>query len=292
MTKDAFAQRLREGLLIADGATGSCLMAAGMPRGVPTVRWIETHPDVLVQLQRDYIRAGAQLIYAHTFHSNRICFEQLGLSCSVGDSVRAMVALSREAASGTAALVAGNLGSAGVPPEPYGPLTYERMLDCYTEQIEALAGAGVDLLAAETLLAAEEALALLDAAAGCGLPVICTMTVEADGALLFGGNIFDAAADLEAMGAAAVGINCSVGPDQLESVVRTLCSRVSVPVAVKPNAGMPELTETGDAVYPMGPEAFAAHMCRLRDAGAEILGGCCGTTPDYIRALCAALANQ
>lgn len=292
MTKDAFAQRLREGLLIADGATGSCLMAAGMPRGVPTVRWIETHPDVLVQLQRDYIRAGAQLIYAPTFHSNRICFEQLGLSCSVGDSVRAMVALSREAAAGTAALVAGNLGSAGVPPEPYGPLTYERMLDCYTEQIEALAGAGVDLLAAETLLAAEEALALLDAAAGCGLPVICTMTVEADGALLFGGNIFDAAADLEAMGAAAVGINCSVGPDQLESVVRTLCSRVSVPVAVKPNAGMPELTETGDAVYPMGPEAFAAHMCRLRDAGAEILGGCCGTTPDYIRALCAALAKR
>ena len=148
----------------------------------------------------------------------------------------------------------------------------------------------MDLIVAETLLTTDEAMAILDAAAGvCALPVLCSLTIEADGSLLFGGNIFDAAADLESMGAAAVGVNCSVGPDQLESVIAGIADRVSVPVIAKPNAGMPEIQDDGRAVYSMDAVSFARHMRRLRDAGASVLGGCCGTTPDYIRAMCAAL---
>ena len=154
------------------------------------------------------------------------------------------------------------------------------------EAITALKRAGVDYIAAETLMTVEEATAILDAAnAVTDLPVVVSMTIEADGGLLFGGNIFDACEQLEAMGAAAVGINCAVGPDQLTSIIRTLRERVTVPIIAKPNAGMPEINDQGVAVYSMGPEVFGQHMVALRDAGASLLGGCCGTNPEYIRAM-------
>ena len=203
--------------------------------------------------------------------------------------MHSLVSLSREAA-GDRALVAGDISTTGKLPAPYGPATYDLLLSCYTEAIAALSDAGADLLVAETLLTTDEATAILDAAASvCGLPVLCSMTIEADGSLLFGGNIFDAAADLEAMGASAVGINCSVGPDQLESVVAAIADRVCIPVIAKPNAGMPEIREDGAAIYSMDADTFARHMKKLHDAGASILGGCCGTTPEYIRATCALL---
>ena len=115
-------------------------------------------------------------------------------------------------------------------------------------------------------------------------------TIEADGSLFFGGTIYDAVEELEAMGAAAVGCNCSIGPDQLEAVISGIRKRVSIPVIAKPNAGMPVISETGEAVYHMGPSEFARHMAVLRRAGASILGGCCGTTPEFIRELKKALA--
>lgn len=292
MTKEEFHSRLSQGPLIVDGATGTNLMTAGMPHGVSTEAWVLDHPEVLIQLQRDYVSAGSHAVYAPTFRANRIALDAMGLHTPVGPLVEQLVALSHQAVQGTDALVAGDLGTSGVLPAPYGPLTYEAMLEAYTEQISALARAGVDFLAAETLMTADEALALLDGAASCcDLPVLCTMTVEADGSLLFGGNVFDAAADLEAMGADAVGVNCSVGPDQLEAIVAGIRQRVSIPVVAKPNAGLPEITEEGEAVYPMGPREFARYMAVLHRAGANVLGGCCGTTPDYIRAMCAALAH-
>ena len=134
-------------------------------------------------------------------------------------------------------------------------------------------------------MGADEALAALDAAAGCGLAVVCTFSAEADGALPFGGSARDGAAALEERGAAAVGSNCSVGPDQLEAVVRTLAEAAAVPVIAKPNAGLPVIDELGRAVYTMGPRDFARHMAVLARAGASLLGGCCGSAPDYIRAL-------
>ena len=289
MTKQEFAARLEAGPLIVDGATGSNLIAAGMPRGVCTELWVLEHPEVLIKLQQDYVDAGSQVLYAPTFQANSISLQGQHVDRDAAELVRALVPLSQRAAAGRA-LVAGDVSTTGKLPAPHGSVAYEQLLDCYTEEISALAEAGVDLIVAETLLTTDEAMAILDAAAGvCALPVLCSLTIEADGSLLFGGNIFDAAADLESMGAAGVGVNCSVGPDQLESVIAGIADRVSVPVIAKPNAGMPEIQDDGRAVYSMDAVSFARHMRRLRDAGASVLGGCCGTTPDYIRAMCAAL---
>lgn len=260
-----------------DGATGSNLMAAGMPRGVCTEEWICENPQVIKDLQRAYKEAGSRIILAPTFSANRMNLEDRGLGDRVGEINRRLVEITREAV-GEDFLVGGDLTTTGKTAEDYGML-----MDIYKEQIGILAEAGVDLLMVETMLGLEETLAALEAArAVCGLPVLCSLTIESDGSLFFGGNIFDAAAALSEMGADAVGINCSVGPDRLEAVVRNIKKEVKVPVLVKPNAGMPTITDTGEAVYSMGADEFARHMEKLVKAGADIIGGCCGTTPEYI----------
>ena len=167
---------------------------------------------------------------------------------------------------------------------PAGDLTYEMAYETYCEQIKVLEDAGVDLIAAETMINIEETLAALDAAASVSsLPVMCTMTVEADGSIFSGGNAVEAAITLEGAGACAVGINCSVGPDQLVSVVRNIKENVSIPVIAKPNAGMPTIDDQGNAIYSMNAQSFAEHMKVLGENGASIIGGCCGTTPEFIR---------
>lgn len=284
MTKEQLTERLQQGPLILDGATGSNLMLAGMPRGVSTELWVLEHRQALIDLQRAYVAAGSQVVYAPTFQANRVSMPE----AEIPSLIPSLVAVSREAVGGQV-LVAGDVSTTGRM-APLGPVTYDELVECYMEAITALKRAGVDYIAAETLMTVEEATAILDAAnAVTDLPVVMSMTIEADGGLLFGGNIFDACEQLEAMGAAAVGINCAVGPDQLTSIIRTLRERVTVPIIAKPNAGMPEINEQGVAVYSMGPEVFGQHMVALRDAGASLLGGCCGTSPDYIRAMCQSL---
>ena len=280
MTKEQLTERLQQGPLILDGATGSNLMLAGMPRGVSTELWVLEHRQALIDLQRAYVAAGSQVVYAPTFQANRVSMPE----ADIPSLIPSLVAVSREAVGGQV-LVAGDVSTTGRM-APLGPVTYDELVECYMEAITALKRAGVDYIAAETLMTVEEATAILDAAnAVTDLPVVVSMTIEADGGLLFGGNIFDACEQLEAMGAAAVGINCAFGPDQLTSIIRTLRERVTVPIIAKPNAGMPEINEQGVAVYSMGPEVFGQHMVALRDAGASLLGGCCGTNPEYIRAM-------
>lgn len=280
MTKEQLTERLQQGPLILDGATGSNLMLAGMPRGVSTELWVLEHRQALIDLQRAYVAAGSQVVYAPTFQANRVSMPE----ADIPSLIPSLVAVSREAVGGQV-LVAGDVSTTGRM-APLGPVTYDELVECYMEAITALKRAGVDYIAAETLMTVEEATAILDAAnAVTDLPVVVSMTIEADGGLLFGGNIFDACEQLEAMGAAAVGINCAVGPDQLTSIIRTLRERVTVPIIAKPNAGMPEINDQGVAVYSMGPEVFGQHMVALRDAGASLLGGCCGTNPEYIRAM-------
>ena len=288
MTKQEFADLTKAGIVLLDGATGSNLRAAGMPVGVPPERWNLDHPQALLDLQRAYVSAGSQILCAPTFSANRLALRHYFLEEQVAPLNVSLVELSKEAAGGRA-LVAGDLATLGQPMEPNGRMTYARAYDIYREQIEALAEAGVDLLAAETLMGSEEALALLDAASSvCGLPVLCAFSAEADGSLIFGGSVREAARlveTLQEMGAAAVGVNCSVGPDQLEAVVRTIREAVDIPVVAKPNAGLPVIDHLGRAHYAMGPEEFARHMAVLVEAGAAVVGGCCGTTPAYIRRL-------
>lgn len=280
MTREEFKELSSREIVLLDGATGSNLMKAGMPRGICTEKWICENPKPLTELQKAYQQAGSQIVYAPTFSANKISLANHGLEEQVYRLNKQLVQISRSAV-GTDCMVAGDLTTTGKQ-----DAEYEALLEAYKEQISAQLEAGVDLLVAETMLGVTEPMAVLDAARElCDLPVMCTLTVESDGSLFFGGNIYDAAELLEEMGADAVGINCSTGPDQLLSVVENIGKRISIPLIVKPNAGNPVIDATGNPVYSMGAEEFACHIKRLIDAGANIVGGCCGTTPVYIAQL-------
>ena len=285
MTRNEFAARLAQGPLLLDGATGSNLMKAGMPKGVCAETWILDHPQAILDLQRAYVAAGSQVLLAPTFTAGRMYLSQHGLEGELKGLNRCLVALSREAAQGKA-WVAGDMTTMGRADVPY-----ETMLEYYHEQAQALAEAGVDLILCETLMGHDEAMAALEGCrmAAAELPVCCSFSVTADGMLYFGGSVYEAAPQVAEFGADAVGINCSVGPDQLESVVRALQESLTVPVIAKPNAGMPEIDDQGNAHYSMHAADFGRHMAALHRAGASILGGCCGTEPPYIAALKAAL---
>ncbi len=274
-----------KGILLLDGATGSNLRAAGMPVGVSTEQWVLRHPAVLMDLQRAYAEAGSDVVYAPTFCANRLALADHGLADRVAEMNRALVALSREAVEGKC-LVAGDVTTLGKPLDRPDGISYSEMFDVYVQQLEALAVAGADLIAVETMLSVDETAAALEAARSVAdWPVLCTLTLQADGSALWGGSGVEAVETLQELGAAAVGINCSVGPDQLEAVIRNMKQVSRVPIIAKPNAGLPAMDDRGRAHYSMGPEDFARHMKTLVDAGASIAGGCCGTTPDYIRRL-------
>ena len=284
MTKTEF-QKLAVRPILLDGATGSNLLERGMPRGVPAEHWVLRHPEVLMELQRAYVEAGSEIVYTATFGANRRAMARSGITEEIGSLNRRLVEITRRAV-GDRALVAGDLTTSGQVPDASEEYTYADALELYREQISCLAAAGVDLLVAETMISVEETMAAVEAAGQvCDLPILCCLTVEADGCAFSGGHAAEAAAVLEALGAGAVGINCSVGPDQLEAVVASIRRAVGIPVVAKPNAGMPVITERGEVLYSMGPEAFAGHMARLMAAGASLVGGCCGTTPEYIRCL-------
>lgn len=281
MTKEEFQQLTKKTVLL-DGATGSNLMAAGMPRGVCTEKWVIEHKEIIQNLQKAYIEAGSQILYAPTFGGNRISLGIHNLQDQIQEINRTLVSYTKEIA-GSRVYVAGDITTTGKMMEPFGDLTYETAFNTYCEQIKILEDAGVDLIGAETMINIEETLAAIDAAnTVSSLPIMCTMTVEADGSIFSGGNAVEAAVALESAGACAVGVNCSVGPDQLVSVIRSIKENVSIPVIAKPNAGMPIIDDHGNAIYNMTAEEFAKHMKVLVENGASIIGGCCGTTPEFI----------
>ena len=285
MKQEALYQRLEQGVLILDGATGSELRRLGMPVGVSTELWALEHPEVILELQRAYVAAGSDIIYAPTFSANRLGLQMHGIEDRLREINAGLVKLSREAAGGRA-WVAGDITTTGQPLEPVGRMTYQALFDLYREQIEVIADAGADLLVAETMLTVDETACAVEAAKSvCDLPIMCSLTMEADGHLLFGGSAVEAVETLQAVGACAVGLNCSVGPDQLEAVVAAMKAVATVPVIAKPNAGLPVMDEQGRAHYSMALDTFAAAMKGLVAAGASIVGGCCGTSPEYIRAL-------
>ena len=285
MTREAFRTLWRNKIVILDGATGSNLRKAGMPVGVSSEQWVLEHPQVLQELQRAYVEAGTQIVYAPTFAANRISLRNFGLQDSVLELNTKLVRISRDGV-GNRAFVAGDLTTTGLLLEPSGDLSYETLYQAYREQIKVLVDAGVDLLVAETMLGVDETVVALDAAQSvCDLPMMCTLTLASDGTAMYGGNAVEAVISLQEMGAAAVGLNCSVGPDQLESVISNMKAVANVPIIAKPNAGMPVINDKGEAIYNMDAKTFAYHTKRLVEVGAGIVGGCCGTTPEYIREL-------
>lgn len=287
MTKEQFRTLLKQKILILDGATGTNLQKAGMPTGVCPEVWILEHPEILVNLQVDYINAGSNIVYAPTFSGNRIKLEEYGWENELESINRRLVGLSKEAVAKTGyrAYVAGNLTMTGRQLYPIGKLKLEKLIDVYKEQIRVLVKAGVDLLVVETMMSLAEARAALIAAKEtCELPVIISMTYNEDGRTLFGTDPETAVTVLQSLGADVIGINCSTGPAEMIPMVERMRRFATVPILAKPNAGMPELVEE-ETVYAMTPEQFAEYGRQLVEAGAGIIGGCCGTTKEHITAL-------
>lgn len=287
MTRDEFKDYIKGNPVYLDGATGSNLSKRGMPAGVCPEQWILEHKDIFIGLQREFADAGSNIIYAPTFTANSVKLKEYGLRENIRQMNMELVALSKEAAGGRC-LVAGDITMTGQQLAPMGTMDFEELVMIYKEQIGYLAEAGVDLLVIETMMSLQESRAALIAAKeSCNLPVMVTMTFETDGRTLYGTDARTAAIVLESLGASAVGVNCSAGPDKMVSLIEAMAEVTTIPLIAKPNAGLPELDADGNTVYNMDSTDFAEGMAALARAGASILGGCCGTTPEYIEKLIA-----
>lgn len=285
MTKEQFREWTEKNIVYLDGATGSNLIQAGMPSGVNTEQWILEHPAVFTDLQKKYVEAGSNIVYAPTFSANRIKLAEYGLEDKLEEMTEKLVRLSREAV-GDKALIAGDITMTGKQLKPMGDMEFETLVDVYKEQIRCLVKAGVDLFVVETMMSLQETRAAVIAAKEtCDLPILATLTFQKDGRTLFGTDAVTAAVVLESLGVSAIGANCSTGPDKMTEIIRSMAEVTEIPIIAKPNAGLPVLDENGTTCYDMSPEEFVAGMENLVKAGASILGGCCGTNPEYIRLL-------
>ena len=281
MDRKEFQRLAASRVLLLDGAAGSNFLLAGMPADACTEQWLIKHPDVLIRLQREYVDAGTQILYAPTLGGNKTMLQEKHVNLSVQEINSRIVALSREAAQGSA-LIAGDMTMTGKQLMPNGTFSIHEAVAVYKEQAKALYEAGVDLFVVETMISLQEMrAAVLAIREVCELPIMCTFTVDANGFTFLGTEITAAAVTLERMGVDAIGMNCSMGPDQMELAVKKIREAVQIPVIAKANAGHPE-QENGRTVYKMSPESYAKYAEKLLDAGVGMIGGCCGTTPAFI----------
>ncbi len=288
LTKEEFTSRLSQGPLLLDGATGSNLQKLGMPKGCCTEQWVLEHPQALTALQQAYADAGSDIIYAPTFQAQPIALERVGLEKQC-EAINAQLAqLSRQAAPGC--LIAGDLTTLATFCDSWDEGCFDLLVENYRRQIHGLLDGGVDLLVGETLLYPQEAEAILTAAELEGAS--CTMysfTMQPDGSLFSGRDAGPVLKDLEDSGAAAVGFNCVAADMMTPYLVSKLRRYVKGPLICKPNAGIPVIGEDRIPYYPQTSAEFSAIVKKCRENGANLLGGCCGSAPEFIAAVKAAL---
>lgn len=275
-------------VVILDGAMGTVLQSRGLPPGgVPELLNLE-RPELLLEVYRDYIAAGSDVIYANTFGANALKLGRTGKS--VEEIVHAAVTLAKEAAAGTDVLVALDIGPLGELLEPLGTLRFERACELFRDVARCGAAAGADLAVIETMSDLYEAkAALLAVKENTDLPAFVTMSFEETGRTFTGCTVASMARTLTALGADAVGLNCSLGPDKLAPLLREVCENTHLPVIAKPNAGLPDPV---DGHYDMDAATFADILAPLAETGVSVFGGCCGTSPDYVRALAERLKGR
>ncbi len=289
MTKREFEEFVQNHIVYLDGATGSNLVKAGMPSGVCPEEWILKNRDVMLSLQKAYVKAGTNILYAPTFTANRIKLSEYHLENQMKSMINDLVGISKEAAASSTrqkVYVAGDLTMTGEQLKPMGRLELEDLIDIYKEQILCMEEAGVDLLVVETMMSlAETRAALIAAKEVCDLPIMASFTFEKSGRTLYGTDPVTAAVVVQSLGACAVGANCSTGPAHMKQMISDMASACSIPIIAKPNAGLPFLNEEGGTAYDMDADTFVKEMEELVEAGATLLGGCCGTTPEFIEKL-------
>lgn len=275
------------GILILDGAMGTVLQQRGLPPGGQPDLLNLTQPELLQSVYREYVDAGSQVVYANTFGANDLKLAKTGYQAR--EIITEAIRVAKEAV-GNRAKVALDIGPLGELLEPMGSLTFERAYELFARMARAGAEAGADLAVIETMTDLYEAkAALLAVKENTDLPVFVTMSFEESGRTFTGCNVVSMARTLEGLGADALGLNCSLGPDKAAPLIRKIAASTHLPVIAKPNAGLPDPV---DGHYDMEPEAFAQAIADCIEAGASIVGGCCGTSPEYIRAVCARAAGM
>lgn len=289
MTKQEFRKLVEEKIVVLDGATGSNLQKRGMPVGICPEQWIIENREIMKGLQKEYIEAGTDILYAPTFGGNRIKLGEYELSGKLVEMNTELVKLTKEAVEEAAAkrpvYIAGNLTMTGEQLYPIGTMQFEELVEVYKEQVRVLADVGVDLFVVETMMSLQECrAAVLAIKETCDLPIMVTLTFNEDERTLYGTDAKTAMIVLQNLGADAVGLNCSTGPDKMHGMVANMRRVANVPIIVKPNAGLPVLVD-GETVFNMEPEDFAREMEILLEQGVSIVGGCCGTTPEHINRL-------
>ncbi|MDE6253908.1 MAG: homocysteine S-methyltransferase family protein [Lachnospiraceae bacterium] len=272
--------------IILDGGMGTMLQNSGLEiGGVPELLNI-TNPELLISIHKKYIDAGADVIYTNTFGANSYKMKDTGYS--VEELISSAIENARKASEGTETLVALDVGPIGQLLEPTGTLSFEKAYDIFKQIV--IAGKSADVIVFETMTdLLEIKAAVLAAKENTNLPIMCTMTFEKNMRTFTGCGVSNMALTLEGLGVTAIGVNCSLGPDELLPVVKEMAQWTTLPLIVKPNAGLPDpLTNE----YNILPEEFSGYMCDMADIGVKIFGGCCGTTPDYISVLCEKLDGR
>lgn len=269
--------------LICDGSTGTMLQANGLTSRECPEMWNLNHPQILAQIASSYLEAGSDIIQTNSFGGSRIKLDKYDLGDQTHEINFAAAKIAREAA-GDEHYVLASMGPTGEFIEPYGDMTFDQAVDTYTEQAQALAEGGADGLILETFSDLNEIKAALTGAKKTGLPVIAMMTFDTGGRTMMGVSPQDFVINMEESGATGIGSNCGVGPDVLLPIAKELCKKSKLPVVIEPNAGVPKLSG-GKTIFPVGPEEMAEYAPKFIQVGVRILGTCCGSTPEHIRAI-------
>lgn len=285
MVGNAFIDRLNSGkILISDGATGTNLQARGLSLGMPGEMWVLEKPEEIVRLHQDFIAAGSDIILTCTFGGSRIRLEQKDMQNRTAELNKTAVQLARQAAEGTSVLIAGSIGPLGQLLKPLGTIDPENARQAYTEQAGLLSEAGVDLLLIETQYDLEEArIAVEGAQSVSSLPTIVSFSYDRGTRTMMGVKPAQMAEAFSAMNVAVLGINCGKSLENNLESLKQLRAVTSLPIWFKPNAGLPTLDASGNSIYDVNPEEMGQQVSQWVEAGAVIVGGCCGTSPEHLR---------
>jgi 5-methyltetrahydrofolate--homocysteine methyltransferase len=285
MEVSPFLARLKEGgVLVSDGATGTNLQKRGLPRGVAGELWVLERPEEILRLHRDFIEAGADIVLTCTFGGTSVRLEHAGLADRAEAINRKGVELARQAVKGTACLVAGSIGPTGQLLKPYGPLEVEAATAAFAAQAKTLSQAGADLLVIETQFDLGEAEAAIQGVRSVSsLPLVCSFSYDRGVVTMMGVRPAQAGRQLEAWGVDVVGINCGRSLDENLNALKELKTATDLPVWFKPNAGLPRLDDDGCPVYDVTPENMGFYACDWVAVGANVVGGCCGTSPEHLQ---------
>jgi 5-methyltetrahydrofolate--homocysteine methyltransferase len=293
MTVSNFIQHVQQGgKLISDGATGTNLLARGLPRGKTGESWILENPQAIRQLHQDFIQAGAQIILTCTFGANVYRLEDSNLAGQTIEINHRAVEIARLAIDNKPVLVAGSIGPLGKLLKPFGPLSEEEAVSAYSEQATALCNAGVDLLVIETQFDLNEATtAVKGAHMNCPVPLVVSFSYDRGTRTMMGVHASQMARAMERLDIDVLGINCGKSPEDNLIVLKELRAVSNLPIWFKPNAGLPVVNDQGETHYTLNPQEMGGQVSSWIQAGASIVGGCCGTSPDHLKAIAEAMSR-